>query len=31
LHSGNIGFGQLNLGFDQLADGQVVRQTLIPN
>ena len=31
LHTGNLSFDDLNEGFDKLADGQVVRQTLIPN
>jgi alcohol dehydrogenase len=31
LHAGDLGFDGLNEGFDKLADGSVVRQTLRPN
>ncbi|MCG8546477.1 MAG: zinc-dependent alcohol dehydrogenase family protein [Alphaproteobacteria bacterium] len=31
LHTGNLRFEELNEGFDKLADGRVVRQTLVPN
>lgn len=31
LHAGDLGFEGLNEGFDKLADGSVVRQTLRPN
>lgn len=30
LHAGNLDFEGLNLGFDKLAEGSVVRQTLVP-
>ena len=30
LRSGTLGLGEINLGFDRLADGAVIRQILIP-
>lgn len=31
LHSGSVRFEELNHAFDLLADGEIVRQTLVPN
>jgi alcohol dehydrogenase len=31
LKSGDIGFSELNAGFDRLADGETIRQLLRPH